>query len=45
MAFTSHHAEVVFRVLITVLHLDHVTRELGFASAYQILLVALPGVA
>jgi hypothetical protein len=41
MAFTPQNAEVVFRVLVTVLHLDHVARELRFASARQILLVAL----
>jgi len=45
MAFTPQNAEVVFRVLVTVLHLDHVARELRFASEYQILLVALPRVA
>ena len=45
MAFTSHHAEVVFRVLVAVLNLDYVARELGFVRAYEILLVALPRVA
>jgi hypothetical protein len=45
MVLSSHHAEVVFRVLVPILHLDHVTAELRFASAYEILLVALPCVA
>jgi hypothetical protein len=45
MAFTSHHAKVVVGVLVTVLHLDHVARELRFACLHEISLVVLSRVA
>jgi hypothetical protein len=33
MTFASHDAEVVFRVLVAVLHLDHIAHELSLACA------------
>ena len=45
MVFAPENAEVVFRVLVAVLHLDHVTRQMRFASVRQISFVSLSLVA
>ena len=45
MAFASHDAKVVFRVLVAVFHLDHVAGELRFACAGEIPFVVLPRIA
>src|SRR5215813_8652598 len=44
MAFASHHAEVMFRVLVAVLHLDRVARQLRLTAASEVALILLPRV-
>jgi hypothetical protein len=44
MIFASHDPKVVFSVLVTVLHLNHVARDLRLARTREIPLILLAGV-